>query len=210
MAEPDVLDLLPEVIRSTARPGTPLAALGAAAGDMHGPVAAVLDRLDSVVDPFRAPGGFVRYLAGWVDLGWVAVADDEAGAHDGAAMTVHRLRDVIGASAELSARRGTPAGLARFLHLATGVEGFEVEDVPGAFHVRVRAPERAVDQLELVRLLVTALRPAHVTSEVVLVGQDRSASRAGDPAPPPPPPPPRPAGPTIDGGRGAAPRVAPV
>lgn len=185
MAEPDVLDLLPEVIRSTARPGTPLAALGAVAGDMHAPVAAVLDRLDSVVDPFRAPGAFVRHLAGWVDLGWVGVADDEAGAHDGAAMTVHRLRDLIGACAELSARRGTPAGLARFLHLATGVDGFEVEDSPGAFHVRVRAPDAALDQLELVRRLVTALRPAHVTSEVV--GPD--AHRSEDPASPPPPPP---------------------
>lgn len=167
MPEPGLLDLLPEVIRTTARPGSPLAALGGVADDLHAPVTAVLGRLDEVVDPFRASPALVRYLAGWVDLGWMPATESEASAREGASVTVSRLRDVLAASAELSARRGTPAGLARFLHLATGVDGFEVEDVPGAFHVRVHVPAAAADQVELVRLLVRSLRPAHVTSEVV-------------------------------------------
>ena len=164
MAEHRLVDLLPEVINATATPGSPLSALCEAANDMHEPVLAVLDDLDALLDPFRTEPRFVRYLAGWVDLGWVGANDSDAAA----GMRLSRLRDVIGASAELSARRGTPAGLQRFLHLATGVDGFGVEAVPGAFHVRVLVPEGARDQLELIRHLVRALRPAHVTSEVVL------------------------------------------
>lgn len=179
MAEHGVVELLPEVIRSTALPGSPLAALGAAADDMHRPVVDVLDHLDDVVDPFRAPARFVRYLAGWVDLGWVGTAEGEAGARAAAGMTVTRLRDVIAASADLAARRGTPGGLARFLHLATGVDGFRIEAVPGEFHVRVVVPTPASDQADLVRHLVQALRPAHVTSEVVLGGEVLPAVPAG-------------------------------
>lgn len=178
-----VVDLLPEVIRTTATPGSPLAALGAAADDLHAPVLDVLDRLDDVVDPARAPARFIRYLAGWVDLGWVAAAEGESGARAAGGVTVTRLRDVLAASADLSARRGTPGGLARFLHLATGVEGFGVEPVEGEFHVRVLVPAGASDQVELVEHLVQGLRPAHVTSEVLLGGGAAPTVATGPAAP---------------------------
>ena len=174
MAEHKLVDLLPEVINATATPGSPLTALCEAANDMHDPVVAVLDDLDALLDPFRTEARFVRYLAGWVDLGWLGANDSGAGT----GMRLSRLRDVIGASAQLSARRGTPAGLKRFLHLATGLDGFGVEVVPGAFHMRVRVPEAARDQLELIGHLVRALRPAHVTSEVA-VGDGVTGSNHG-------------------------------
>ena len=198
MAEPRVVDLLPEVIRSTSTPGSPLAALAAAADEMHVPVAAVLDHLDAVLDPFRAPPAFVRYLAGWVDLAWTGAADTDGDTRTGAGVAVDRLRDLIAASADLAARRGTPAGLVRFLELATGVEGFRVEDVPGEFHVRVSVPADAAEHLDLVRQAVRTLRPAHVTSEVDLESSTpataprRHPARPARPVPPPPPPPPPP------------------
>lgn len=164
-------------------PGSPLAALGAAADGLHAPVLDVLDRLDDVVDPIRAPARFVRYLASWADLGWVAAAEGEAGARAAGGITVTRLRDVLAASADLSARRGTPGGLARFLHLATGVDGFGVEPVEGEFHVRVRVPAEASDQVDLVEHLVAGLRPAHVTSEVLVADGARPAVPVGPPAP---------------------------
>lgn len=197
MAEPGVVDLLPEVIRSTSTPGSPLAALAAAADEMHVPVAAVLDHLDAVLDPFRAPPAFVRYLAGWVDLAWTGAADGDGETRSGAGVPVDRLRDLIAASADLAARRGTPAGLVRFLEIATGVEGFRVEPVPGEFHVRVSVPTEAAEHLDLVRHLVRTLRPAHVTSEVDLEDSSPPAApprphpaRPARPVPPPPPPPP--------------------
>ncbi len=168
MGEHGLLDILPEVMQVAAAPGSPLAALGAAATDLHAPVTDVLDRIDSVVDPYRTPEALVPFLAGWVDLGWLTAADAEVGARPVLGIEHHRLRDLIADSADLSAGRGTPAGLARFLRLATGVDGFLVQDVPGAFHVRVLVPAAAADRLDLVRRLVEALKPAHVTSQVLL------------------------------------------
>lgn len=233
MADDPILDLLPEVISTTARPGSPLAALAAAATDLHAPVVDVLDRLDSMIDPFRAPGAMVAYLAWWVDLGWLdaPVAGEQPGNVPG--IGVDRLRDLVAASAELSARRGTPGGLARFLRVATGVDGFVVDDVPGAFRVVVRVPPAAADRVELVRRLVVALRPAHVTSEVVL-GDDAAqvaaptaaalpqvepteptpapaTPPASPPAPAPPsPPPPAPPSPPARPPAAAAPAPAPA
>lgn len=168
MGEHDLVDLLPEVIRVSAVPGSPLDALGAVAVDMHAPVVRVLDRIDDVVDPFRTPEPLVPYLAGWVGLDWLTTAEGGNASRPMLGIGSGRLRDLIAASADLSARRGTPAGLARFLHLATGVDGFDVEDVPGAFHVRVTVPPAVADRAGLVARLVQALKPVHVTSEIVL------------------------------------------
>lgn len=181
MPEPrhDLLDLLPEVIRVAALPGSPLAALGSVADDLHAPVRRVLDGIDDVVDPFRAPDAFVPFLAGWVDLAWLTPTAPEPVL----GVDPSRLRDLVAASADLSARRGTPGGLARFLHLATGVDGFEVEAVPGAFHVRVRIPPAAAEHRDLVAGLVGVLKPAHVTAEVVLPDgtADEDGRREGAP-----------------------------
>src|SRR6187549_1637382 len=38
---------------------------------LHDPSEQILNRLDSFVDPRRAPDDFVTYLAGWVDLDWL-------------------------------------------------------------------------------------------------------------------------------------------
>lgn len=182
MAEHGLLDVLPEVLRVTALPGSPLTALAAVADDLHAPVSAVLDHVDDVVAPFRTPARLVPFLAGWVDLGWLTTADAERGSTRVLGIAPDRLRDLIAASADLSARRGTPGGLARFLHLATGVDGFLVQEVPGAFHVRVVVPAPAADQRELVARLLEVLKPAHVTGEVVLeegAAQTDGASRRG-------------------------------
>jgi phage tail-like protein len=162
-----LLDVVPEVVRVAALPGSPLDALAAVAEDLHEPVLEVLDRLDAVVDPFRAPAALVPFLAGWVDLAWLTATDADGGGRPVLGIPADRLRDLAAAAADLATRRGTAAGLARFLHLATGVDGFLVEDVPGAFHVRVLVPAGAVDRLDLVERLVAVLKPAHVTSQVV-------------------------------------------
>jgi len=171
-SEPNLLSLLPEVFRVTAGSTGPLAALVAAGSDMHAPIRSVLDRMDELVDPFRCPDALVPFLAWWVDLGWLTLPDSDSTPKPSLRGGNSRLRDLIASSADLSARRGTAAGVVRFLHLATGVPGFTLENVPGAFHFRVRVPAAAADQLDMIRRIVRQLKPAHVTAEIVLATTD--------------------------------------
>jgi len=168
MAEDLLLRSLPEVFQVAARTSPPLAALGAVATDLHAPVRALLAGLDRTVDPVRCPPGMVGYLAAWVDLDWLTLPDRHSTTRAALAGGSAPLRDLIAAAADLSARRGTAAGLIRFLHLATGVDGFTVEDRAAAFHVVVHVPAAAAAQVGAVRRIVDALKPAHVTAEVRL------------------------------------------
>ncbi len=69
----------------------------------------------------------MHYLAQWVDLGWLLPED--GGPFPGG---LGRLRELIQASAELSRWRGTKRGLVQFLELATGLDGFAIdESAPG-------------------------------------------------------------------------------
>ncbi|WP_416417475.1 hypothetical protein [Paenarthrobacter aromaticivorans] len=171
--ESKLLRVLPEVFQVAADTSSPLQALLAVAEDMHGPVRQVLDRIHTVPDPGRAPSSLIPFLSRWVDLDWLTLPGPEGGAGSGSipgtgAIPISRQRDLIAAAAQLSARRGTVDGLTRFLHLATGVPGFEVESVPGAFHIKVLVPAEAGGQLELIRRIVKGMKPAHVTDEVTV------------------------------------------
>lgn len=180
MASASLRDSLPEVFASASIEGSPLAALVAAADRMHHPIADILDHLDAHVDPFRTRPEFVAYLASWVDLDWLTRPDADGTARSSLPLGHAPLRDLICARAELSATRGTAAGLVRFLELATRVRGFAVEDA-GGFHLRVRVPEQAADQADTVARIVRAMKPAHVTAEILPAEQPSGpASRTGE------------------------------
>lgn len=170
MARTTLLGCLPEVFTSACLPGSPLAALVAAADGMQQPISDVLDTLDAQVDPFRASEPMVAYLAGWVDLDWLTLPEPGSSARSSLPLGSAPLRDLIAASAELAALRGTAAGLVRFLELATRTSGFVVEDA-GLFHVRVLVPEAARGQAATVARIVATIKPGHVTAEVVLPDQ---------------------------------------
>jgi phage tail-like protein len=167
-SESKLLKVLPEVFQVAADTSAPMQALLAVAEDMHQPVRQVLDRLHTVPDPGRAPSSLVPFLSRWVDLDWLTLPGAEGAAGGSGTMPIARQRDLIAAAAQLSARRGTVDGLTRFLHLATGAPGFDVESVPGAFHIKVLVPAEAAGQLELVRRIVKGVKPAHVTDEVLV------------------------------------------
>lgn len=174
VAEPTLISLLPEVLQVST--SGPLQALDVVAADFLNPVAGVLADLDRVVDPFRTPDALMPYLSSWVDLDWLTLTDPDATAQPVLAGGVVPLRDLVAASADLAARRGTAGGLTRFLQLATGVPGFSVTEGPQAFHVVVTVPIAAGDQMPVVRRIVQVLKPAHVTAEVVLGDVERAAS----------------------------------
>lgn len=180
MSEPQLLKVLPEVFQFAAATSPPLQALLAVAEDLHLPVRDVLDRVDELPDPGRAPTPLIPFLSRWVDLNWLTLPGPDASGSAAAGIPPERQRDLIAAASTLSSRRGTADGLSRFLHLATGVRGFTVEAVPGAFHILVTVPAAAAGQLELVRRIVKGVKPAHVTDEIALAGET-VGERGGEP-----------------------------
>lgn len=173
-----LLRILPEVFQTAAQTNRPLQALAAAAADMHAPAHRVLAELPAYFDPYRTPENMLAYLAQWVDLGWLV---QRFPGTPGSAPQPDRLRDLIAHSAELSARRGTAGGLRRFLHVATGIPDFTVEDVPGEFHLNVGVPVTAADQFVLIRRIVEGTKPAHTTCTIEITGAPDTVP--GQPAP---------------------------
>jgi phage tail-like protein len=173
VADHALLGVLPEVFRDAADQSLPLVALAAVATDLHAPVLQILDGLDEVPDPFRTPERMVGYLASWVDLDWLTLPGPDGVSSPALPRGSAPLRDLITASADLSARRGTAGALTDFLRIAMGVSGFVVTEVPGAFHVRVQAPHDVEEYLDVVRRIVATIKPAHVTAEVVLAATRR-------------------------------------
>lgn len=161
-----LLNILPEVFRTAAQTNRPLQALAAATADMHAPAHRVLADLPDYFDPYRAPERMLPYLARWVDLDWLAAGAPGTAGSAGGSLRPDRLRDLLANAAGLSASRGTAGGLQHFLRLATGVPGFTIDDVPGAFHLNVGVPAAAADQLLLIRRIVEGTKPAHTTCRI--------------------------------------------
>ena len=106
MARTQLRDSLPQVISAGADTG-PLAALLAAADGMHQPVGDVLDHLETWFHPLSAPDPMVAYLASWVDLDWLTLAESPTRARSTLPGGTVPLRDLLGISADLAATRGT-------------------------------------------------------------------------------------------------------
>lgn len=187
MPDTPLFDVLPEVFRVATQTSPALTALLAAADDMQRPIREVLDGVERVIDPFRAPPALVAHLSTWVDLDWLILAGTDATTPPGDGIPLHRQRDLIAISAQLSARRGTASGIATFLRIATGIDGWVVSSAPQDHKVIVTAPHEAEDQLHLVQRIVAGIKPAHLTHEVRLAepsvdgspGAPTTASAAG-------------------------------
>lgn len=182
--------LLPTMFQLAARPGSPLDAALHVMADLHEPDERLLDAIDAVFDPHRAPDAFVPWLTRWVGLDWLVVDDEAAPDAVRADLTdafppgLGRLRDVVGAGAELARRRGTAAGLVLFLTTATGLDGFDVsEPVDRPFHLVVTAPAEAEPYAAVLRRIITDTKPAYATAELVFVRPFAAAPTASEPTP---------------------------
>ena len=168
--------LLPGVFQRTLRPGRPLAALLEVMEAMHSPAEHALEHFDAILNPWRTPDAFVPMLARWVDLQRLferRFHGKEPALDQLMPTGLGRLRALIETAAYLSRWRGTRKGLLRFLQIATGLAGFEIdEQVPGAdgkprpFHLRVRGPAAAASQRDLIERIIESERPAYVTYEL--------------------------------------------
>ncbi len=194
MASTSLRQVLPQVFAAGAETG-PLAAVVAAADGMHQPVSDVLDQLHSRFDPMLAPDAMVCYLASWVDLDWLTLPETPTRSRSTLPGGAAPLRDLLVASADLAARRGTAGGITSFLELATRRDGFVVEDA-GGFHLRVHLPPGAGDIAEVVERIIAVIKPAHITSEVLDAGAEPDPVDPAGAEPVPPTPTPDPAPPT--------------
>ncbi len=207
MARTWLRDALPQVFAAGATDG-PLAALTAAADEMHQPVSDVLDHLETRFDPARAPDPMVCYLASWVDLDWLTLPESPTRSRSTLPGGAAPLRDLLAASADLASTGGTAAGIIRFLELATRRTGYTVTDV-GGFHITVGLPPGAGDLAEVVTRIVATTKPAHVTAEILPAPAEVSAP-AAEPTPDPAAPPPAPAVPPPAPGTATPPATASV
>ncbi|HET6214419.1 MAG TPA: phage tail protein [Micromonosporaceae bacterium] len=150
--------LLPAMYQRAVTPNSVLAALLDVMETMHAPSEATLASIEDIVAPYRTAEALVPYLIGWVALDHIAA---------GQGLPIGRLRNLVARSAELAAWRGTARGLCAVLETVTGVAGFTVsepEDRP--FHLVVRVPPDAVHQIDLIRRVVEAEKPAATTCAV--------------------------------------------
>jgi len=146
--------------------------------DLHRPSEYILSKIDAVFDPFRTADRFVPFLASWVDFDYVlgGLSDEEALSSPSYAPRMACMRNLIAHAAYLSQWRGTKKGLLTFLELATGVDGFKIEeDVLDEenkikpFHLKITAPPEAAAFEDLIKLIVDTEKPIYVTYELEIV-----------------------------------------
>lgn len=157
--------LLPLAYQRASVEGSVLAALLDVMETLHARDEEILDHIDDLYSPYRSPDGLVPFLARWIAMDHVLAAPRSAAPP----LPLGRLRDLVCEGTALAQWRGTPYGMRRLLRVATGVGGIVVDEpADRPFHLLVRVPATASDQLGLVSRLVRAEKPAACTYEVVL------------------------------------------
>ena len=183
MKAEEIALLLPWVYQRTNHPGNPLSVLLDVMEGLQEHSEGILAGVDAYFDPYRAPDRFVPYLASWMDLDRLLESGAD-GEGPGFAPGIGRLRDLIASNAYLSSWRGTSTGLLRFLEVATGTQGFVIDEnpigpdnLPRPFHVRIEVPPAARDYEALIVRIVEAEKPAYVTCEVVMTALHEPVDR---------------------------------
>ena len=144
--------------------------------DALAPVFSVLDNLDAYVDPRLAPADFVDWLSGWVGLS------------PSQKWPLRRRRDRIARAVQLALTLGTVEGITEVVSIFTGVEPAKVTisesggvassptsggELPGSpephLSVRVKVSDPSAFDIELLRRVVAAAKPAHMPHEVEVV-----------------------------------------
>jgi phage tail-like protein len=185
MKQNSIARLLPAIFQQTIQPGTPLAALLALMERLPAPDEAVLERLETFFNPYQTPANFVPFLASWVDMEWILLEDSQefSSLIPPLPSGIGRLRELVASATFLAQWRGTAQGLLSFLEIASGVQGFTIEEcVPGpdgrprAFHIAVHAPSATARYQTLLQRIIEAEKPAYVTYDLVFQAEEEQSA----------------------------------
>jgi phage tail-like protein len=158
--------LLPAGYQRAATEGSVLAALLEVMEALHAPDEQLIGDFDAQFAPYGARDDFLPFLARWVSLDHL-VGVRRPGAAAPLLIPATRMRDLIAEAAALAQVRGTPGGLRRFLEIATGVRGFQIDQTPQRpFHFVVRVPYSAAALAGVVKHIVDHEKPAATTADV--------------------------------------------
>jgi len=169
-----IASLLPEVLRRTDQPGSPMRALLETAASLLAPVATELDRVHANFSARDARDRFVAMLARWLDLDRLLAEAPRPDAATGTGLPTGtgRLRELVAAAAHLAEWAGSKRGLLETLQTATGLGDWVVEDNPDGeagprpFYFRVTAPAASRPYETLVRRILEQEKPAYAQCEL--------------------------------------------
>jgi len=149
------------------------------------PIERVVDHIELYLDPTVMPEDFLSWIASWLDL----VLDEN--------WLVEKRRKLISSAVELYRWRGTRRGLKEYLTVYTGVEPVITEHLGGirldgqarlgentflgegrdhCFSVTLELVDTAAIDLEGVKAIIEAEKPAHTTYTLHLVTEGDSAT----------------------------------
>jgi phage tail-like protein len=159
--------LLPAVFQQTVTEGEPMYAILGVMEQMHAPADAVLAHIDRYFDVRRTDDGFVPLLASWLDLDplLLTIAHRRELPPVPLPSGMGHLREWVAVAAEMARVRGTEQGLQRILEIATGSQGYRMEE-RGDFHISISAPAEAKRYDFMVRCIIDAEKPAYVTYDL--------------------------------------------
>ncbi|MER0204870.1 MAG: hypothetical protein DU480_13695 [Nitrosomonas sp.] len=177
MKHHEIKQLLPEVLKRTDQAGSPLYGILEVMEILTEPIENSLNNLPRYFNPYTTPEEFLPFLAGWVDLDRFFIPFHyQSTTMPEYLQTIEsdRLRELIVTATQLSKLRGTTSGLQSFLEIATGLNGFEVEEMvsdnkidPIPFHIRINAPKAAKIYHSLIERIIEQEKPAYVTYTLV-------------------------------------------
>ena len=179
-----VAELLPEAFRVGDREGSPTRALLELMAAMLDRSEGELDRVDENFDARSSRDRFVSYLAAWVDVDRVQYGTDGsvlARRHGPPTLPsgIGRWRELVAAGHELARWRGTRHGLLRYLEVATGVRGFQIDEAATdeqgqtrSFFLRIMVPAAARRYAGLVTRIVELEKPVYVQCELEFIDDE--------------------------------------
>ena len=174
MNRDEILDLLPQIIRRTAKPDNPLGVFATVMEEFHRPAEELLQTQDALFDPRRTRDEMIPFLAFWINVDWLVEEVSEQSLFQKQSTTAFgRVRELIANGAYLSRWRGTAPGMQMFLSIALGTEHIRVEEhsaqskeesIP--FHIVIYTKEEYRYMDSLINKIVRKEKPAYVTYEI--------------------------------------------
>lgn len=152
---------LPEVYQRALLTSPLLRAFLDAMEGQHAPTEQLLAEIESNFDPRRCPPRFLPLLAEWT--AWNVNISTGLG----------RYREILASAVRLSQWRGTSRQLTALLTIALGAPGTQIEEgldhdrAPRAFHLRIEVPAATRGHEAMVRAIIEAEKPVHVTYDLV-------------------------------------------